>query len=88
MEWWMNVATILAYIFLTGGIAFQIRTAYRRKSADDIEIVEIVGRSLAQVLIMWKMLVVSDIWLIWGHAIITVVYFGYVFLVVKYKYYK
>ncbi|MBI3633035.1 MAG: hypothetical protein HY226_01970 [Candidatus Vogelbacteria bacterium] len=88
MEWWMNAATMLAYVFLTVGVVFQIRTAYRRKSADDIEIVEIIGRSVAQILIMWKMIVVSDVWLLIGHTIITVVYFGYVVLVVKYKYYK
>ncbi|MBI3632009.1 MAG: hypothetical protein HY225_00990 [Candidatus Vogelbacteria bacterium] len=88
MEWWMNAATILAYIFLTVGVIFQIRTAYRRKSADDIEIIEILGRSIAQMLIMWKMIVVSDVWLLVGHTIITVVYFFYVFLVVRYKYYR
>ena len=84
----MNVATILAYVFLTGGIVFQIKTAYERKSASDIDMREVLGRNIAQLLIMWKMVVVADVWLIVGHAIITVFCFGYVFLVVKYKYYK
>ena len=88
MELWLNLATIVAYIALTLGVIFQIRTVYRRKSAEDIEIIEVVGRFFAQVLIMWKMVVVSDEALIIGHLIITLVYSGYLFLVIKYKYYN
>ena len=87
MEWWADLATFLAYIFLTVGIISQVWKTYRSRSVEDIEILEVVGRSIAHVLIMWKMVLVADMTLIIGHAIITVVYLGYFCLVLKYKYF-
>lgn len=86
MEQWVNPVTLLAYIFLTGGTVFQIGTTLKANKADDINILEVIGRFIAQLLIMWKVLVVGDGVLIWGHGILTVVYSFYLLLVLKCKY--
>jgi hypothetical protein len=89
MDWnqWVNPVAIVAYLFLTIGVLSQIKTTYERESAEDIDMVEVVGRSIAQLMIMWKMVMVGDNTLMIGHAVLMIIYFGYLFLVVKYKYF-
>ena len=86
MEKWVNTATFVAYMFLAIGILSQIRTTYLRATADDIDLVEVVGRFLAQIIIMWKMTLVADRPLMIGHATLTIVYSAYFGLVIWCKY--
>lgn len=84
---WVNPATYVAYIFLIGGVIFQIKTTYECKSVHDIAIAEIAGRFIAQIIIMWKMWLVKDRTLIVGHAVLTILYSVYFALVIKYRYF-
>ena len=85
---WIELSVAAAYTLLTLGVISQIRTTLRRGSVNDIDILEVTGRFVAQLLIAWKIYLVQDSTLIVGHTTRTVVYFIYFLIVVRYKYFS
>jgi len=84
MNFIIDYGALIAYIILTIGVVFQARKIIRRNSSSDIAISEVILRTIASILILWKLIMVADPFLIWGQAIFLAVYLGYSLVVFRY----
>ena len=84
MKFIIDYGALIAYIILTLGVIFQARKIIRRNSSSDIAFSEVILRIIASGLILWKLIIVADPFLIWGQAIFFAVYLGYLWIVFRY----
>ncbi len=86
MTFIIDFGAILAYIILSLGIVIQSIRVIKRKSAQDISILETILRTLASIVILIKMISIQDKYLIIGQSIFLVIYFLYIIIIAKYRY--
>lgn len=81
----LNILTVIAYVAFATDVFLEIRKVRLRKHSADVSVVGITIRTCAAFIIMWKLLMVGDNVLIFGHSIMVVLLCVYVAFVYRYK---
>ncbi len=81
----VNILTIVAYTALATDISLEIKKVLTRKHSADISAIGTAIRAGAALIIMWKLLVVGDMFLIVGHMAMVVLICFYFSLVFRYR---
>lgn len=80
--------TVIAFIILGSGIIVQTFRVKKRKSADDISLLEITARTGASVMLFFKNFQVGDKYLIYGQGIFVFIFLIYIITVARYRFFK
>lgn len=85
MQLIIDYGSVIAYVVLSIGVLAQTIKTYRRKSVDDISLIDIISRYLATFLLTLKILSTNDTYLITGQLIIAATMMVYLAFFIKYK---
>lgn len=82
----LDIATLISYFALNIDILLQINRIYRTKSSQDLSLLGMSVRHIAIMIILAKLISLSDIPLIVGQGLIAVTFTTYISLAIYYHY--
>ncbi len=80
-------ATLISYLALNVDLSLQTLKIYKNKSSKDLSITGMSIRYIAILVILYKFFTLEDIPLIIGQGLITLIFFVYLSLAIKYRFY-
>lgn len=85
MELAINVATLVAYAAFAMDVLLQVQRVWVRKSSADISPLGLLIRVTAAGVILVKLILNGDIYLLLGHSMMVVLLLVYLVLVLRYR---
>lgn len=81
----LNFLTLLSYVALNVDILLQLRRIHLVNDVRDISLAGALIRYVAIWIILYKLICVGDVYLIIGQALITIIFTGYLLVLLAYR---